>query len=130
MSKNVLFKTPLFSSAQGNSVMTGTSVLTSPNINIKFLDNEGVQLHFTGTPTGTFQVQVSNDHDESDAGNVIAVGNWVSVVLNPAPVAAGALGDIYIDLNQLSAMWIRVVYTNSSGVGVLTGFIAAKAVGG
>lgn len=126
MSKNVLFKTPLFSAG----VMTGTNTLTSPAINLKFLDNVGVQLHFTGTPAGAFQVQVSADHEQSDSGNVSFAGNWVAIVLSPSPVAAGAPDDIYIDLNQLSATWMRVVYVNSSGVGVLNGSTVAKAVGG
>lgn len=130
MQKNEMEKTPLFSVAQGNTVMTGTNVLTSPVVNIRFLDNIGVQLHFTGTPTGTFQVQVSGDHEQDPQGVVTVPGNWISIVLSPVPVAAGAPDDIYIDLNQLSAPWMRVLYTNSAGVGVLTGFATAKAVGG
>lgn len=126
MEKNELLKEVLFSAAS----MTGTSVLTSPVINLRFLDNLGIQFHFTGTPTGTFQIQVSADHAQDPQGVVTVAGNWIPIVLSPAPVAAGAADDIYIDLNQLSAPWIRAVYTNASGTGVLSGFATAKSVGG
>lgn len=120
--KNELLEISLFSAG----VMTGTNVLTSPVINLNFLDNLGVQLHFTGTPTGTFQVQVSADYNPTTHN----AGHWVAIVLDPVPVAAGAPDDIYIDMNQLSAPWVRVVYTNASGSGVLDGFATAKSVGG
>src|SRR5690348_1807014 len=103
MQKNEMEKTVLFSAAS----MTGTSTLTSPVLSLRFLDNLGIQFHFTGTPTGTFQVQVSSDHEQDPQGNVTVAGNFVPITLSPAPVAAGAADDIYIDLNQLSAPWVR-----------------------
>lgn len=109
-----------------NGVMTGTSVLTSPAVHILNLDNVYLQLDFTGTPTGTFAVQVSGDHTQDQEGNVLVAGHWVTLVLNPAPAAAGSALDIGIDLNQLGAPYVRVVYTNTSGVGVLNGFVSGK----
>ena len=109
-----------------NGVMTGTNVLTSPAIHILNLDNVYIQLDFTGTPVGTFQVQVSGDHVEDQQGNVVVAGHWISLALSPAPVAAGAALDIGIDCNQLGAPYVRVVYTNASGVGVLNGFVSGK----
>lgn len=126
MEKNELLKEVLFAAAS----MTGTSTLTSPVINNRFLDNLGIQFHFTGTPTGTFQVQVSADHAQDAQGNVTIVGNWIPITLSPAPVAAGAPDDIYIDLNQLSAPWVRAVYVNASGTGSLDAWATAKSVGG
>lgn len=109
-------------------VMTGTSVITSSAVEIINLDNVFLQLHFTGTPTGTFSVQVSSDHDQDPNGNVIVAGNWISLVLSPSPVAAGASGDIGIDLNQLGASYLRVVYTNASGTGVLSAVVSGKSL--
>lgn len=111
-----------------NGVMTGTNVLTSPVIHILNLDNVYLQLDFTGTPVGSFSIQVSNDHVEDAEGNVIVAGHWVALAITPAPAAAGSALDIGIDCNQLGAPWIRVVYTNASGVGVLNGFISGKAL--
>jgi hypothetical protein len=109
-----------------NGVMTGTSTLTSTVTNIQFLDLIGLQMNFTGTPTGTFQVQVSADYVLDNNGNVINPGNWINLVLPTAPVAAGAPGNIYIDIIDTSAPWIRLQYTNASGTGVLNAFITAK----
>lgn len=102
--------------------------ITSGATNIQFLDNVGAQLHFTGTPTGTFSVEVSMDHEQDSQGAVSVAGNWVALPLSPSPVASGAADDIYIDMNQLSAPWIRLKYTRTSGTGTLAAYICAKEV--
>lgn len=102
--------------------------ITSPVTAIHFLDDIGVQFNFTGTPTGTFQVQVSIDYAQDLEGNVTNAGNWIPITLTPAPVAAGAAGQIYIDLNMLSSPWIRVAYVFTSGTGTLNSFITGKEV--
>lgn len=96
--------------------------LTSEVTCIAFLDNIGIQLNFTGAPVGAFDIQVSIDYDK-DKG---IPGTWLSLPLTPAPSAAGAPGSIYLDLNQLSAPFIRVVYTKTSGTGTLNSFISGK----
>lgn len=93
--------------------------------NIEFLDNIGVQFNFTTSDAvGTFQVQVSMDY------NPVAptAANWVNLALSPAPVAASANDSIYIDMNQLSAPWLRSTYTRTSGSGTLNAFICGKEV--
>jgi hypothetical protein len=106
-----------------NGSMTGTSVITSPVTCIQWLDNIGLQLNFTSSPVGTFQVQVSADYAQDFNGTVTNAGNWTAVPLTyflsgtattalTVPTSAGS--PIYLDLNQLSAPWIRVVYTNAS----------------
>lgn len=110
-----------------NGSMAAASI-TSAVTNIQFMDNIGIQFNFTGTPTGTFQVQVSADYAQDEFGNVTNAGNWIPIVLNPAPVASGAAAQIYIDINQLSAPWIREVYTKTSGTGTLQAFITGKMI--
>ncbi len=97
--------------------MTGN--LTSAVTSIQYLDNVGVQFNFTGTPTGSFAVQVSADYDQDQYGNVVNAGNWISLSLSPSPSAAGSASSIYIDMTQLSAPWIRSTYT-STATGVQT----------
>lgn len=109
-----------------NGSMAGS--LTSTVTNIQFLDAIGVQFNFTGTPTGSFQVQVSADYAQDDNGNVQVAGNWVNMTLSPAPVASGSADSIYIDIRSTSAPWMRLVYTRSSGSGTLNAFITAKAI--
>jgi hypothetical protein len=101
--------------------------LTSAVTNIEFLDNIGVQFNFTGTPTGTFQVQVSADYSQDQQGNVLNAGNWIGL-LSVLPTASGSADSAYVDLNQLSAPWIRAIYTRTSGTGTLNAYIVAKQV--
>lgn len=108
--------------------MTGTNVLTSKAVNILGLDDIGIQFNFTGTPTGSFEIQVSIDHVEDAEGNVTVPGNWVPLVFSSSPVASGQVGSIYLDIFGLSSPWVRGVYTNASGVGVLDGFICGKMI--
>lgn len=106
--------------------MTGN--LASAATNIEFMDNIGVQLNFTtSNAVGTFNVQVSMDYNQIN-GVVVNAGNWVNLALSPSPVAASANNQIYIDLNQLSAPWIRTIYTAGSGTGLLDGFICGKEI--
>jgi hypothetical protein len=102
--------------------------ITSQVLEIKNQDNIGIQLHWTGSPVGTFDVQISSNHLVDIFGSVQVVGNWVSLPLNPAITATGSADDAYIDLNQMSAQYIKVVYTASSGTGTLDAYIVAKGV--
>lgn len=118
-SKNAL--TPIqFISAQS---MTGT--ITSNPINVQYLDNISIQLNFTGTPTGTFELQGSLDYSPGPLANT---GNWIGMVLPEVPVASGSADTILIDMMQLSFPWIRVVYTPTSSTGTLNGYLSGKAV--
>jgi hypothetical protein len=110
-----------------NGNMASASI-TSPATCIEWLDNIAIQLNFTGSPVGTFQIQVSVDYAQDIGGKVTNAGNWVAVTLPSSPVAAGAPGQIIIDLNQLASPWIRVVYTRTSGSGSLNSFISGKMI--
>lgn len=102
--------------------------ITSAAVEIALQDNIGIQLHWTGTPSGTFDVQISADHLQDMEGNIQVPGNWVSLALSPAIIASGAADDAYIDLNQMSARYVRLVYTRSAGTGSLDCTVMGKAV--
>lgn len=113
------------------------SSITSTVSNIEQLDNIGLQLSWTDAPVGSFQIQVSIDHAQDINGNVTVPGSWTPLVvsylsggtLSQATSISTSVGSpIYVDLTQLSAPWIRVVYTRTSGTGTLSGFITAKMV--
>ena len=112
--------------------------LTSVVTNIQYLDDVGIQLNWTLTPTGTFQVEVSADYAQDINANVTNAGNWIPltftywngtvfVTATSIPTTVGS--PIYLDLALLSAPWIRVVFTDASVPGVLNAFITAKAIG-
>lgn len=122
-SKNIL--TPFQNIVSGD--MSQASI-TSSVTTIQYLDNIGVQLNFSGSPVGTFAIQVSADYKQDANGNVMNAGNWIPVTLSPAPVASGSPGQIYLDLNQLSSPYLRVVYTKTSGTGTLQGYVTGKEV--
>jgi len=122
MAYNLLFPVHIF-----NAASMATS-LTSPVVEIRNQDNVGIQLHWTGAPVGDFDFQISSDHAQDSQGNVTNAGNWVSLPLSPAISAAGSADDAYVDLNQMSAMYCRVVYTRTSGTGSLSGVIVAKGI--
>lgn len=109
--------------------------ITSAVTNIQYLDDVGLQFSWTGSPVGNFQIQVSADYSQDAQGNVLDSGHWVPLLLSywngsafvtsvDLPASLGS--PYYLDLALLSAPWIRVVYTKSSGTGTLNSFITAK----
>lgn len=104
-----------------------TSIISNA-VEVKLQDNIGIQMNWTGTPVGTFSFQVSMDHKEDMEGNILVAGNWISVPVTPTIAAIGAPDVAYVDLNQLSAIYMRVVYTAASGAGTLDVFVDAKGV--
>lgn len=106
-----------------NGDMSQASI-TSSVTNLEFLDNIGVQLNFTGSPTGSIAIQVSADYVQDVNGRVLNPGHWVTI----ASASTSGGSPIYFDIQMTSAPWMRVVYTKSSGSGTLNGFITAKMV--
>ena len=91
-----------------------TSSITSATTNVQYLDNVAVQCNFTGSPVGVFDLQVSID-------NV----NFAPLGLN---IAASNGSPIVINANQLSAPYVRLTYTKTSGTGTLNAFISGKEI--
>ena len=102
--------------------------ITSPVIETKLQDNLGIQLNWTGAPFGTFDVQISIDYKKDVNGSVQNPGNWVSLVLIPAIAASGVPDIAYIDINQICAPYMRVLYTRGSGSGSLDMYVTGKGV--
>ncbi len=131
--KNTLRLYPIITAGS----MTGTASITSAVTCIQWLDNVGMQFNWTSSPVGTFQVQVSADYAQDELGNVTNPGNWAAVPLSyllagsmtqSATIPTSVGSPVYLDLNQLSAPWVRAVYTNASSTGTLNAFITAKAL--
>jgi hypothetical protein len=95
-----------------------SSDITGPSTNILHLDRVGFQLLWTGSPTGTFSVQVSNDEV-----------TWADLTLSAAIAAAGSGDNAFIDA-ETGAAFIRVKYSASSGTGTLQAHIVAKSISG
>lgn len=93
--------------AFSSTTMTGTTVCTSQAIDVGMLCRWSIQLVWTGTPTGTFKVQESNDNT-----------NWTDVNSATAS-AAGSAASAIINAINCQTKYIRVLYTNASSTGVI-----------
>jgi hypothetical protein len=98
--------------------ISSTLTVTSATFNANNVDNIGIQVSFTGTPTGTLAVQCSID-------NV----NFLPLTFNPVlSQPAGSPLSYLIDLTQVAFPYLNVSYTNASGSGTLTVYLSAKDV--
>ena len=89
--------------------------LITKSTNVKRLDNFGIQLVWSGTPVGTFDIQASVDGK-----------NYVSLDFSSPVAASGSSGSHLINLNQIPYAWVRVAYTKNSGSGSLDITIMGK----
>lgn len=89
---------------------------TSIESDVTYLDNMGIGMVWTGTPTGTFSIEAK-----------VGESPWQDIGLTGI-TAAGAAGEHVINLNQLPFNKIRIVYTATSGSGSLTAYGLAKMV--
>lgn len=95
--------------------MTGLSVVEGVTY-IANLDDISLQVSWTGTAFGLIEVLCSNDGINYDALSFDP----------PIPQPTGTNAKYLIALIQVPSIFLKVQYTNSSGVGVLDVTIAAK----
>lgn len=99
--------------------MSSTNTIYSQIVDVATTDNLGLELTWTGTPTGTFQVTGSNSG-----------ANFYALTFDPALTQpAGSAGGYLIDLTQFPFRYILLEYTNSSGTGTLTVYGQRKCIG-
>lgn len=105
--------------------MTGTAVLTGAPCPMRHGDSCSFHAVWTGTPTGTFTFEFSNDTDPVNASDL----GWTGLTLpasftsgNPVGSAAG-FGFGFVPYEY---RWIRVKYTNASSTGTLNVVFHAK----
>lgn len=110
--KNVLTPYQIFTSGS----MASTNTLTSADIDVSYLDNVAIQVVWTGTPNGSFDVKGSVDST-----------TFTSLGIADLDVS-GAAGNHLINLNNVPFKKLRVTYTNTSSTGTLNGYVMAKEV--
>jgi hypothetical protein len=110
-------------------VVTNASMATTVISTVTIIQNMsqiGYDISWTGTPNGTFSVQVSNTYTQNGAGVVQNPGNWTTLTLSTVPTATGTPGNGYIDIDALSGYALRLVYTPASGTGVMNATVCGK----
>ena len=99
-----------------SGAMSGTNTVYTQIIDVTIKDNLGLELTWTGTPTGTIQIYAS-------ASGI----NFYPLTFTPVlSQPAGSAGGYLIDLNQFPWKYIYVKYTNASGSGALTVYMTTK----
>ena len=92
--------------------MASTNTIYSNIIEISRMDNVGLEVAWSGTPTGTFSVLGSNSGV-----------NFFTLTFNPILAQpSGSAGKMGIDLNQYPWKYLMLQYLNSSGSGTLTAY--------
>ena len=93
-----------------NGGMSSTNTIYSQIVDISKMDNQGLEVTYTGTPTGVFSVMVSNSGI-----------NFYALTYSPALAQpSGSAGGYAVNNNQLPFKYMMLQYTNTSGTGVLT----------
>lgn len=99
-----------------SGTMASTNTIYSQIICVANMDNIGIEVNWTGTPTGTLTVQVSN------SGTNFTALTFSPTITQPAGTAA----TIGLNINQLPFRYLLLQYVNTSGSGVLTAVAQVK----
>ena len=96
-----------------NRILTDMSVtINGPAMCLEGSLHFSFQIKWTGTPTGTLKLQMSNDIDAT-------VTDWEDIPGSSVAIA-GAAGQQVYNYSNAPFRWVRVVYTATSGSGTLS----------
>ena len=112
-----------------NGVSMTSQVISTPT-DIQNIPGISYDIAWTGTPVGTFAVQVSNTYAQNPDGSTQVAGNWntlpTSAFTGTYPVPNGSAGNGFLDVVGTEAKWVRIVYNPGSSTGTLTIVPSAK----
>lgn len=103
-----------------------TNSVDSTAVHVLYSDNIGIQLVWTGTPTGQFGISGSNNATLSVTGAVTG-GTWTAIS-GTYPAPAGSASNGLISVTNFPYAFIKVTYTAASGTGTVTAKLVAKPI--
>lgn len=112
-----------------NSTMTGSATIKSLAFYMGKFSGCSFQAVWSGTPTGTFKIMVSNDFQPAANGsqvNPANAGTWTDLGVTVPSNPAGSASNTFIPVYASCAYWIQLWYTNSGSTGVLSGTFVGK----
>lgn len=111
MSKKVLYSKQVF-----DAEAMGAATVESLIVNIPFLDNIAIEIAWTGTPAGTFQV----------LGSVSGINyNPISISVKPA---AGVNDSTLVTFQNQGFQYLKLRYIGNGGVGALDAWVGGKEI--
>lgn len=103
-------------SGTAGGAMASTNTIYSQIMDLSRMDNLGIEVNWTGTPTGTLTM----------LGSTSGV-NWPSITFNPALTQpAGSASNYLLNMNQYPWKFMMFQYVNVSGSGTLTLYMQCK----
>lgn len=105
--------------------LSGTDMsigITSDPIWLGHIANYSIQIVFTGTPVGSFKLQMSNDDGRITQPTIqtqdFGVINYTDIA--DSNQAISAAGNHAYTVENAGYRWVRLVYTPTSGSGTIT----------
>lgn len=111
-----------------DATLPSSSTLISQPTIVQMLSQISYDISWSAsTAVGVMSVQVSDTYTQNADGTVRNAGNWTTLTLTGTPPAiSGSSGNGFIDIGATGAFAIRLVYTATSGSGILNATIYAK----
>jgi len=111
------------SSFSSSGDVAQTNQYSNP-ISLRHLSAYSIQVTTTGTPSGTFKLQMSNDNPEYGGKYPLSTMTWVDI--DGSTLTVTAAGNIAWNAQGAGYLWARVVWTKSSGTGTIAGRFNGK----
>lgn len=118
------------------SILAPFSVITNGSMSTSLISKVTIMQHMSmlsydiswaGTaPVGVITVQVSNSYSINPDGSVKNAGSWTTLTLSSPTNVSGATGNGFIDIDATAGYACRLVYTRTSGTGLLNVIVNGK----
>lgn len=93
-------------------------------IEVGELDKASIHAYWVAGPAGTFEIQARNMNDKSDK-----VDQWYTLDTGTPWAVTAADDSVHLVLNEMPFTEIRLIYTPTSGSGMINAYLTSKTIG-